>query len=183
MVPTQADTASLIARAAEAGVDIFLLSARDPSLFDATRRELARSGIHYPALHVCAFYLCSESGRYDDRQIKAALSVLGLPAEAGSYRPILIREGMVLSAGQDKGAILSLLLGAIGGRPYNQVLFVDDGRPNIDAVVRASYAVPVKAYHYTRWNRAITAADAKASQREFLQIRQVVCKMIAADIC
>lgn len=183
MEPTQQDMASLIGKAVGSDIDIFLLSARSPGLFDATRRELARSGVHYPPLSVCAFSFCSASGRYDDGEIKAGARALGLPFEAGTYRSILVREGIMLTSGQDKGTMLALLLEGIRDRSYDRVFFIDDGRSNIDAVGRSSYSVPVKAYHYTRWNGGISAADVKKDRRDFLRIRQTVCQVMAADIC
>src|SRR3546814_7711249 len=94
-------------------------------LYDATRRELDRNAIRFDAPYACAFFLCTGNGVYGDREIRAALAAIGENPPASPYRNILIRDGVMLVAGQDKGVMLKLLLAAIGGRGYAGVVVAD----------------------------------------------------------
>src|SRR3546814_15022980 len=71
-------------------------------LYDATRRELDRNAIRFDAPYACAFFLCTGNGVYGDREIRAALAAIGENPPASPYRNILIRDGVMLVAGQDK---------------------------------------------------------------------------------
>lgn len=183
MVPTQQDPAALIERLQNAGIDIFILTSRGPNMFDMTRRELARSGIEFPAPYVCVFYLCSSSGQYDDAEIRAALTAIGEPVKQGEYRQILIRDGLMMVSGQNKGTMLDLLLGGIGGRHYDEVIFVDDGAHNVEAVAAHDFPIPVTTYHYTRWNSQLTAEEATRTERELRALRKAVCKSMTSSLC
>lgn len=183
MVATQDDISELVRDMSAARVDVFLLSARDPELFDVTKRELTRNRIEYNAPYVCVFYLCSGSGRYDDQQIRSALAAIGIVPQTATYRPIVIRDGIMMAAGQDKGSMLALLLGGIGDRHYDRVIFVDDSKHNIDAVAARSFPLPVEAYYYTRWNGDLGPAEIRKTNRQFRQLRSVACKAIAATFC
>lgn len=183
MVTTQSDSQSLITELTDAGVDIFLLTARSPELYDTTARELDRNSISYTHPYVCAFYLCSASGRYDDSDLRRALTAIGEPTAVSAYRSILIRDGLMMVAGQDKGVMLDLLLAGIGGQRYDAVFFVDDGAHNIEAVAAHEFPVPVRAFHYTRWNGEMTDVEAIETDVSFNAIRSVVCVNLTSDLC
>lgn len=183
MVPTQRENSALVDQLEQAGIDIFLLTARSPNMFDTTRRELERNGIEYTAPYVCVFYLCSSSGQYGDAEIRAALTAIGEPVGDKAFRPILIRDGLMMVAGQNKGKMLDLLLGGIGGEHYDDVFFVDDGAHNVEAVAAHDFPVPVAIYHYTRWNSQMTDKEVAETERELNALRKAVCKSMVSSLC
>ena len=77
MQATEPDIPAMLADARRQNIDIFLLSARGPELFDATRRELDRNGLEVEAPYACSFFLCTEDGVYRDGEIRAALAAIG----------------------------------------------------------------------------------------------------------
>lgn len=183
MVPTQQDNAALVDQLKQAGIDIFLLTARSPNMFDATKRELERNSIGYAAPYVCVFYLCSGSGEYSDGEIRAALSAIGEPVDDKPFRPILIRDGLMMVAGQNKGQMLDLLLGGIGGERYDHVFFVDDAAHNVQAVAAHDFPLPVAIYHYTRWNSQMTDKEAAETERDLKALRKAVCNSMTSSLC
>ncbi len=183
MLPTEAGTSNLIQEATKANVDVFLLSARSPDLYDATKRELLRNGIAYDAPYVCAYFLCSGSGQYGDKQIRGALSTIAFHPQESPYRSILIREGIMMVAGQDKGTMLRLLIAGISSKSYQRVVFVDDSQRNVAAVAAKTYPLPVQAYHYTRWNGSLKEDEVRKTDRQFRLLRSTACKVMAATFC
>lgn len=183
MEPTQPGIPELLSEARAAGVDVFLLSARGPDLYDATRRELDRNAIRFDAPYACAFFLCTGNGVYGDREIRAALAAIGENPPASPYRNILIRDGVMLVAGQDKGVMLKLLMAAIGGRGYAGVVVADDGQRNIDALAASGNPVPLSLFHYRRIDTAVTAAEDREAQARLRALRAVLCPALQTAFC
>ena len=183
MDATQTDIVKLLADAADAGVDTFLLSARGPDLYDATRRELDRNGIRFVAPKACAFFLCNGTGLYRDSDIRSALRAIGTPPSSQPYRSVLIRDGVMLTAGQDKGVMLKLLMGAIGGLGYTRVIVADDGRKNIDAFAASRNPVPLSLFHYRRIDTAVSEAEDQRAHEQLSRLRKTLCSAVRASIC
>lgn len=183
MKPTQDDTGQLIEKASAAGVDVFLLSARGPELFNATKRELDRNGITFRAPQTCSFIICNLGGAYGDVEIRRAVTSFGGTAAPNPYRGIIIRDGIMMVAGQDKGTMLRVLLAAIPSGPYDKIVFVDDTQKNIDSVAASGLPVPLSLYHYTRVPTAISGKDIHESDRQWRVFKGSICSLLVASIC
>ncbi|PKQ00587.1 MAG: hypothetical protein CVT74_03190 [Alphaproteobacteria bacterium HGW-Alphaproteobacteria-13] len=183
MQATEPDIPAMLADARRQNIDIFLLSARGPELFDATRRELDRNGLEVEAPYACSFFLCTEDGVYRDGEIRAALAAIGEEPSRSLYRNILIRDGMMLAAGQDKGVMLKLLMGAIGGRRYTHVVVADDGRKNIDDIAASHNPVPITLFHYRRIDPSVSDAEDRAARGELATLTAALCSAMQSALC
>ena len=183
MKPTQDDAASLVRKAREEGVDIFLLSARGPALYDATRRELDRSGINFKAPQTCSIIICSVGGTIGDHDIRKAISAFGSTSSPGTYRDIALRDGIMMVAGQDKGTMLKVLLASIGSTSYDKIVFVDDTQANIDSVAASGILVPLTVFHYTKIPTSVEEQDVAIADQQWAQFKSTVCGAILAAFC
>ena len=183
MRATEQGIPAMLTEAARQKIDLFLLSARGPDLYDATRRELDRSGLRIEAPYACSFFLCTDDGIYGDSEIRAALTAIGEVPQPSSYRKILIRDGVMLVAGQDKGVMLKLLMGAIGGQDYAHVVVADDGRKNIDALAASGNPVPMTLFHYRRIDPSVTAGEEKAARVRFQALTAALCAAVQSALC
>lgn len=172
-----------LADTSRAGVDIFLLSARGPELYDATRRELDRNMLLFRAPYACAFFMCTEDGVYRNDEIRAGLAAVGERPSTSPYRNILIRNGMMLVAGQDKGVMLKLLMGVIGGQHYTRVIIADDGRENIEALATSRSPVPLTLFHYRRVATSVTEAEEQQARSQLAELTTVVCSALQSALC
>jgi hypothetical protein len=183
MQATEPAIPALLAEAARRKIDLFLLSARGPDLYDVTRRELDRSGLRIEAPYACSFFLCTEDGLYRDDEIRAALVAIGEVPSGTPYRDILIRDGVMLVAGQDKGVMLKLLMGAIGGRRYAHVVVADDGQKNIDALAASGNPVPITLFHYRRIDPSVTEAEDQVARARFEALAATLCAALQSALC
>lgn len=183
MQATEPEIPNMLAEAARQGVDVFLLSARGPELYDATRRELDRNGLRVEAPYACSYFLCTQNGLYRDDEIRVALTAIGEEASDSPYRDILIRDGVMLVAGQDKGMMLKLLMGAIGGRRYAHVVVADDGQKNIEALAASGNPVPTTLFHYRRIDPSVTDAENQAARAQFAALTAALCSAVQSTLC
>lgn len=183
MKPTQDDAGFLIDQANSDGVDVFLLSARGPELYSATKRELNSNRIAFTAPQACSFVICSLSGIYGDADIRRAIGASGGRPALSPYRGIVIRDGMMLVSGQDKGTMLRVLLTAIPTGTYSKIIFVDDTQKNIDSVAASGIPVPLSLYHYNRVPTAVTASEVEEGKRQWTKFRETVCAIMSAPFC
>lgn len=183
MRTTEPGIPAMLAEAGRHRIDVFLLSARGPELYDATRRELDRNGLQVEAPYACSFFLCSADGLYRDDEIRAALAAIGEEASGSPYRNILIRNGVMLVAGQDKGVMLKLLMGAIGGRRYTHVVVADDGRKNIDALAASRNPVSMTLFHYRRVDTSVSVAEDQAARGQFAVLTAALCAAVQSALC
>lgn len=183
MHPTQSDVGSLIEKANNAGIDIYLLSARGPELYSVTKRELGRNSIAFQAPVACSFVICSLGGSYGDSEIRHAIMAAGGTAQTPSYREIVMRDGVMMVAGQDKGTMLRVLLAALLPKTYDQIIFVDDTQKNIDAVAAAQVSMPISLYHYTRIQTTPARNDLDTSERQWKALRRTICISLTTSIC
>ena len=183
MQPTQPDAGALVGRAQASGADVFLLSARGPDLFDVTERELGRNGIAVRPLGTCSLLLCSADGAYGDADIRKAVTASGVAPAAGPYRGIVIRSGLLLGAGQNKGTMLRVLLAAIGAQRYSKIVFVDDTQANIDAVAASGIPIPLALYHYTRITPGAPSDQVKTSDQQLQSLLRDLCPALRSALC
>lgn len=180
---TQPDVPELVARARAAGVDIMLLSARGPDSYDLSVRELRRAGVRWQAPVVCAFFLCSPDGRYGTEALQSAFTLVGTPAPAGGLRPIIIADGVMLAAGQDKGAMLDLMVTALGTDRISRIVFVDDSERNVSAVATSRTPVPISIYHYRRVPAAVSEGEARAGRQQYRLLLKSLCQTVRTALC
>ena len=183
MKPTQEDAGSLIGRAKSNGVDVYLLSARGPELYNVTRRELNRNGIVFQAEPACSYVICSLSGAYSDADIRRAITSFGGKVSSSPYREIVIRDGVMMVAGQDKGNMLRVLLAALAASRYDKIIFVDDTQKNIDSVTSSDIPVALSVYHYTRIPTAVSDQQIAQGDRQWNRIRTTICSVVAVTFC
>jgi len=180
---TQPDIPDLIMQATNAGIDVMLLTARGPDFFDVSVRELERNGVRWKAPTVCSIILCSADGRFDEIALTRALAHIGVPAPEGTLRPIKISQGVMLVAGQNKGALLDLLITALGQEHISQVVFVDDSERNVIAVAGSNTAVPLSVYHYRRVPTAVSDREARAGSKQYRLLMQAICSNVQSALC
>lgn len=180
---TQPDAPTLIDEARKAGIQVMLLTARGPDFSNMTERELHRNGIDLDAPAVCAFFFCSEDGQFDAASVKQALQYIGSSAASGSTRPIAVSGGAMFAAGQNKGVMLQLLVSALQREKLTQVIFVDDGKRNVDAVAASELAVPLTIYHYTRVPTAVSSAEISTGKRQLRQLLAAICGTLKSSTC
>jgi hypothetical protein len=121
--PTQPDAPAIVGRIAN---DRLILTARSPDYRGATERELAKTGFApIPALAP------------EDAVIFRWL------ANGGGY--MTYANGILMTRGANKGDALLALLGRIG-RSYANVILVDDGEKNIQAMKAALAAKSINYY-------------------------------------
>lgn len=183
MRTTQPEVGSLIEKANSAGVDVYLLSARGPELYSVTKRELGRNSIAFQAPVACSFVICSLGGSYGDNEIRHAITATGGTAQASTYREIVMRDGVMMVAGQDKGTMLRVLLAALLPKAYDRIIFVDDTQKNIDSVAAAQVSVPISLYHYTRIQTTPARSEIDASGRQWKALRRTICISLTASTC
>jgi len=142
---TQADAPAQVRALQDAGMKVFVLSSRGADFRLQTFRELRRAGLRfYPS----------------------AIGPLGGYAEAfvppGGKRPALYEDGVFLTAGQHKGAMLQALL-EITGTPAPALIFmVDDKAYNLQYVLDSfvNTTTSVQAYRYNREDPVLRRFDA-----------------------
>lgn len=183
MIPTQSDVPALFAEIESDNADIFLLSARGPTMYDATRQQLSRNGISLNAPVSCSFLICDPDGEFSSREVGQLLSRMGLSEVGAPARPFVMRDGLMLVAGQDKGKMLHLLLAALGGNRYDHVIFIDDSARNTTAVATSNPPVGLSVFHYTRFEEAVSAQQLADTHAKWQSIRSMVCASVQSRIC
>ncbi len=164
MHPTQPDLPAMVEDLQNRGVRLIALTSRGHDLRDATRRELLRNGYDLGRNAIAPRPGFVANDPYLPYQ-RGNLAASGLTAEAaarfglGSPRPVSYRNGIYLTAGQHKGAMLRNLL-ARTGHDFRAIVFLDDSeekvRDMIDAFPPAS-GPELRALVYTRTARLATA--------------------------
>lgn len=154
MHPPQPDLPDHIKTIQRAGVSTLVLTSRGHAFRAATVRELLANGYDFAK---SALMLpdppCGVFAPYD----LDALENSGLTAEEaarfdlGSPRGITFERGLMMTAGQHKGAMLLTML-ALSERQFKAVVFVDDHGRHVLRVydALAGRGINVAAFHYKR---------------------------------
>lgn len=183
MKPTQPDIPALLVSAQRAGVQVILLTARGAQLADSTIRELARNQVDWAPAVVCAFFLCSIDGKYDAEAVRRAFALIGNAEAAATARSIRLSDGILFSSGQNKGTMLQLLTAALQPERFSEVIFVDDGRKNVENVAASELGPTTAVYQYRRVPVAITPAEIKTARKQLQSIRAAVCGAMETALC
>jgi hypothetical protein len=156
MRPTQPDAAQQVRRMQEAGLKVIALTARAPEYRLSTFRELRRNGF---SLWQNAWP--PQAGYADSF------------TPAGVERPVRYEDGVLFTAGQDKGLVLQDLLTRAGAGQPVLIMMVDDKQSNLQQVMKAfSWSgTKIQAWHYTREQPVVDAFNAEAAARQWDTLR------------
>ncbi|MEX2169619.1 MAG: DUF2608 domain-containing protein [Pirellulales bacterium] len=166
MHPPQKNLPTLIGRVQGLGVPILVLTSRGDDFRPATLRELKRAGYDFKhnALPLAALHAeCDDSLRKATWRVfqPYGLSRLAesglLPEEADLFnlpakpRDVCYGDGIFMTAGQHKGAMLAVWM-KLTGRQFKAVVYIDDHTRHVlrifDAMSRRR--IEVAAFHYNR---------------------------------
>lgn len=154
MRPTQVDAPGHVSDIQDQGVKVIALTSRGVDFRLQTFRELRRNG-------------------YDFR--RSALSpVRGWHADFlpdNGLRPVRYEDGVYLTTGQHKGAMLDALLRKTGAELPAVILLLDDKQANLEAMHETfdPLGVPVRTWRYTREDPLVEGFDPQASDQMWQQ--------------
>jgi len=171
MHPTERDLPALVENLQNRGIRLIALTSRGFDVRDATRRELLRNGYDLgrnPIPPRPGFLGDDPFLPYPQGYPEA----IGLSTtEADQFglrkpRAVSYRNGLFMTAGQHKGAMLRSLL-ARTGRDFRAIVFLDDQPRNVRAMAEAypeESGTQLHAYVYTREGPWHAAADSARSR-------------------
>lgn len=154
MYPPQSETPGIVVDLQKQGFPTLLLTSRDYGCRDATHRvmkenryDFAKSALRVPDRWK-GLYL-----PYDPDDVEASGISAGEAKRFGLRDPgeVSYEEGILMTAGQHKGAMLRMIL-ARSGRRFSAVIFVDDHEKNTRRVFEAmaGRGIEVLTYRYGR---------------------------------
>jgi hypothetical protein len=156
MRPTQPDAAEQVRRLQNAGLTIIVVTSRGAEFRLQTFRELRRNGfIFWPSAI----------------EPKRGYPETFIPQ--GGTRPALYEDGVFLTAGQHKGAMLKALLNKTGTEYPTVVVMADDKQRNLRAVMEAfsGSETSVHAWRYSGEDRAVAELDHAAAAAQWDSVR------------
>ncbi len=154
MHPPQPNIPGMVRRLQALGIRTLVLTSRGPEFRAATERELARNGFDFvktamPVHNVpCGSFIPYELDHPEhDGLTKAEMAKFHL----STPRPISYENGILMTAGQHKGAMLLMLLHNAQDT-VDAVVYDDDNIRHVAAVYAAVLArgKEITAFHYTR---------------------------------
>jgi hypothetical protein len=176
----------VVAGLQDRGFAAIVLTGRGPDNRGATERELARNGYDFARTAVPPREGYGGSfAPFDPRNVQASGFVLPCDRDRGTFpasQPVSYQNGIMMTAGQDKGLMLRALLDRCG-RHYAAVLFVDDSERNLQAVARAfsCTSVDVTTVLYAR-GRAAAGIDKDLAAAQFRKLRAVLGEIFSRDV-
>ena len=162
MRPTQPDAAEQVSRLQNAGLMIIVLTSRGADFRLQTFRELRRNGFSFWS--------------------SALPPKRGYPAPfvpEGGSRPALYEDGVFLTAGQHKGAMLKALLDRTGTDYPAIVVMADDKKPHLQAVMEtfSGTGTSVHGWRYAGEDGAVATLDQAAAASQWDSIRPALQKV------
>ena len=152
MRPTQPDAAEQVGLLQDAGIRVIAVTSRGPDYQLQTFRELRRNGISlWPTA------LPPKRG-YPEAFIPA-----------GGSRQARYEDGVFLTAGQHKGAMLNALLGKTGTTPPEVVVMVDDKAENLHAVMETfdGSQTAIHAWRYSGEDANVAGLDTREAAAQW----------------
>jgi hypothetical protein len=152
MRPTQADVALQVRRLQDAGLPVIALTSRGPEFSLQTFRELRRNGISFwPS---------------------ALPPARGFPEPfipEGGQLATLYQDGVFLTAGQHKGAMLKALLDKSGVAAPTVIVIADDKPENLQTVMETfeGSGTLVHAWRYSREDANVAALDTREATAQW----------------
>ncbi len=169
MRTTQATAPELVRRIQDAGIPVIALTSRGVGFRLPTFRELRRNG-------------------YDFRRTAIGPDG-GWPEDFvpdNGIRPARYEDGVFLTTGQHKGAMLKALLDRSNTPMPAVILMLDDKQANLDAVIEtfSTLNVPVRAWRYSGEDVNVAAFDENASHatwQELLPALETIQTVLGPD--
>lgn len=153
---TQPDAAQVVSSLQRSGVTVIALTSRGPDFSLQTFRELRRNGISFwPS---------------------ALPPVRGYPKSSipeGATREVLYQDGVFLTAGQDKGAMLKFLLAYPEVTQPEVIIMTDDSAKHLDAVMKAfeGTGTSVHAWRYSGEDANVDALNKTQAATQWDEVR------------
>ena len=173
MHPPQKDLPALIGKLQDRGIHTLVLTSRGPEFRVATERELRSNG--YDFARSAAPVHDIPGGTYTPYDPEHPEADGLTPAELAAFhlgkpRPISYENGIMMTAGQHKGAMLLTLLHDASG-DIDAVVYDDDNIRHVGGVYAAVLArgKEIAAFHYTR-------EDANVKKFQYGSKRDVDCR-------
>jgi hypothetical protein len=163
MHPPQPNLPGLMRRLQQLGIRTLVLTSRGPEFRPATERELRRNGYDFASSAIATHNLPrGEFLPYDldhpekDGLTKDEVDKFNLKAA----KPINYENGIMMTAGQHKGAMLLTLLHDAGD-DVDAIVYDDDNIKHVANVYAAVLArgKEISAFHYTREDKNIKGFD------------------------
>ena len=169
MRKTQANAPQLVRRIQDEGISVIALTSRGVDFRLQTFRELRRNGYDFRRTAIGP-----DGGWPDDF----------LPDNG--IRPARYEDGVFLTTGQHKGAMLKALLDRTQTPMPAAILVLDDKQANLDAVIETFSAldVPVRAWRYSGEDVNVAAFDENASHatwQELLPALETIQTVLGPD--
>ena len=169
MRPTQPNGPEIIRSIQDSGIRVIALTSRGVDFRLQTFRELRRSGFDLRRSAIGP-----EAGWDED-----FIPVNGI-------RPARYEDGVFLTTGQHKGAMLEALLNRTNTPLPGAVIMVDDKQANLDAVTEtfSNQGVPVHAWLYHAEEEAVSGFDADGSHemwQQLLPAMQTIQRVLGPD--
>jgi len=162
MRPTQADAAEQVLRLQDAGLHVIVLTSRGPGYSLQTFRELRRNGI--------SFWTSALPPRrgYPESFIP----------EDGS-RAARYEDGVFLTAGQHKGAMLNALLNKTGTNSPTVVVMADDKEEHLRAVMETfeGSGTRVHAWRYGREDANVSNLNTQEAAAQWDAVKPALMKI------
>jgi hypothetical protein len=187
MKPTEPMVPPFLDRLEARGFRVIALTARGPQLRDSTLRQLNDEEIRFDTPVRCGPPLCATRGRIAGDQVLAA-SKTALTAEQivafglDKPREISVSDGVMMVAGQHKGAMLRLLLASAPDLSFKAIVFTDDGLDNVEDMEAAfsRSQIDLAAFHYVRLQAEVadfldSAERQRATDRSWDRLSALLC--------
>jgi len=184
MHPPQASQPASVKALQAQGIVTMAHTSRGPDVRDVTLRELSDSRYDLaghtinPQAGYAGSYLPYNVERIEDSGLtrEEALAWLGRNGEVSPPREVSFNEGVYMTAGQHKGAMLRMLLHKSGdSKRFKAIVFVDDTPKNIKAVREAFKnveGIAVATFHYTHEDENVRRFNENADGRQSQAVRQ-----------
>jgi hypothetical protein len=155
MRPTQADAAAQLRRIQAAGIPVIALTSRGPDYWLHTFRELRRNGFDFRPNAI------GPDGGWNEEFLPD-----------NGIRPARYKDGVFLTAGQHKGAMLQDLIRRTGHPQPSLVIMTDDKQANLDAVVETMHSldIAVHAWRYNGEDQNVAAFDANQAADQWRKL-------------
>jgi hypothetical protein len=151
MRPTQSDSAAILRSIQDAGIPVIALTSRGTEFRLQTFRELRRNGYDFRRNAI------GPEGGWNEDFIP----------EHG-VRPARYEDGVFLTTGQHKGAMLKDLIDKTNTTMPRAILMLDDKDSNLNAVIEtfSELNVPVRAWRYTGEEDQVARFDGDNSHEQ-----------------
>jgi hypothetical protein len=162
MRPTQTDAAEQVRRLQDAGLHVIALTSRGPGYSLQTFRELRRNGISFWA--------------------SALPPKRGYPepfTPAGGSRAARYEDGVFLTAGQHKGAMLKALLDKTASGAPTVIVMADDKEENLRSVMEtfSGSGASIHAWRYSREDANVSNLNTQEAAAQWDAVKPALMKI------